>query len=677
VVPAHFFAILKRHGLSASLFAGAAIAGLTPVADGDLWWHLAAGREMVHRGAILGTDPFSVSAAGRPWINVHWLFQLAAYGIHQLGGLSGLVIAKCLVVGLAALLSFTALPRKKGNPSRAIFAVFFLASLIAARHLLLLRPVIATLLFLSIYFLALERFRHEGLARWILPLVLFQIAWANCQGLFALGPAVVGAYAVGAAVGAAFGARRSFPFAAESPARLTPRRQLGWLLLTSLLCLAGSCATPFGLRALALPVELLTRLVPNQGNPFALVAENVPPFLLERSSPAEFWHLKWFIGLVALSFLASARRTLLSHLVLVLGFTGLALMANRNVLLFYWMATPIAAMNAAPLVRRTLLSLRRYRAPFFARWVSRAAVASLLLLAGTAAAHESNLAEPAPFRVPVESARIIGQGGGEGAVFAADHHGGYLIWSLYPRFRPYIDTRLVLRSAGEYANYLELAKEPERFDEFQRRHGFKYVLLPVVYPDRYCALIAHLYASAAWRLVFTNGAETLFAARTPGEDDGWDLGSPATTDRILADAGERFGNSPRLLASARLQLATLDIVTGEVREADRILAATTGVEADALRARSKLASSDIEAADAIGQELLKADANDVRTLDLLALVYAKRGQLGQATNYLRRALAIDPFDDEASTLLAGLEEHRVENGVLPVLKDKGQVSWGP
>jgi Flp pilus assembly protein TadD len=133
------------------------------------------------------------------------------------------------------------------------------------------------------------------------------------------------------------------------------------------------------------------------------------------------------------------------------------------------------------------------------------------------------------------------------------------------------------------------------------------------------------------------------------------------------------------LASTRLHLATLDVVVGELREADRILAATAGPEADALRARSKLASSDLEAADAIGQRLLKADAHDVRTLDLLALVYAKRGQLGEATTYLRRALAIDPFDDEASSLLAGMEEHQVENAgrVLPIMKDKGWVSRGP
>jgi tetratricopeptide (TPR) repeat protein len=248
-----------------------------------------------------------------------------------------------------------------------------------------------------------------------------------------------------------------------------------------------------------------------------------------------------------------------------------------------------------------------------------------------------------------------------GTIFAADHQGGYLIWSLYPDFRPYIDTRLVLRTPDEFDQYLALSKEPERFDAFQERHGFRYVVLPVVYPDRYAGLIAHLYASARWRLVFTNGAEVLFAARSPGEDDGWDLGSPTTTDRVLADAGERFARSPRLLAAARLQLATLDIVVGEIPEANRILAETPGPEADALRARSKLLSSDIEAADEMGQALLRADGNDVRTLDLLALVHARRGQIVQATKYLRRALAIDPFDDEATTLLARLEEHHEPN----------------
>src|SRR6185312_11448936 len=71
-----------------ALGVGAFLAGLTAISDGDIFWHLAAGREMVHRRAWLHTDPFTLSAAGRPWVDVHWLFQLAGYGIYRLGGLA-------------------------------------------------------------------------------------------------------------------------------------------------------------------------------------------------------------------------------------------------------------------------------------------------------------------------------------------------------------------------------------------------------------------------------------------------------------------------------------------------------------------------------------------------------------------------------------------------------------
>ena len=43
----------------AALFVGAFVIALDPIADGDIFWHLAAGREMVHRHALLDTDTFT------------------------------------------------------------------------------------------------------------------------------------------------------------------------------------------------------------------------------------------------------------------------------------------------------------------------------------------------------------------------------------------------------------------------------------------------------------------------------------------------------------------------------------------------------------------------------------------------------------------------------------------
>src|SRR6478735_1026242 len=109
-MPMTFPAALLRFrspALGCALACAVASTGLSPVADGDVWWHLAAGREMVARGALLFSDPFSVSAAGRTWVDVHWLFQLAVFGLHRAFGLAGLVWAKCALLALGAVLLYS------------------------------------------------------------------------------------------------------------------------------------------------------------------------------------------------------------------------------------------------------------------------------------------------------------------------------------------------------------------------------------------------------------------------------------------------------------------------------------------------------------------------------------------------------------------------------------------
>ena len=52
--------------------------------------------------------------------------------------------------------------------------------------------------------------------------------------------------------------------------------------------------------------------------------------------------------------LTALHRLRLSHALLLLGFTVLALSSNRNVLLLYWVGAPIAALYLAPALRRWL-----------------------------------------------------------------------------------------------------------------------------------------------------------------------------------------------------------------------------------------------------------------------------------------------------------------------------------
>jgi hypothetical protein len=644
-----------RHVWAALLFVGAASAGLTAAADGDVWWHLAAGREMSARGGWLMTDPFSSGAAGRPWIDVHWLFQLTAYAIHARVGLAGLVACKCLLVGGSAIALLDAVRGQRlAAWTRPLLVTLLVSALVAARSLILVRPVIVTLLCVALFFRELERFRVDPAPRRIVRLTLVQLVWSNCQGLSALGPALVGAYAVAAGLDATCGARAWWPFAREGGAGAVRRFQR--LLLAVAAGAAASLATPFGWRGVALSAALFERLVPGQRNVYAQsVAENVPPFLFERWSGGELWHLQAAFALLGVALLAGGRRLSLSHALLLLGFGGLALLANRNVLLFYWVAAPIAALHLAGAARRWA----RWGGPRLARRVvlgaNALALTFVLGVSSVAAAREPSLAEPSPFRVPVESARQLAGMPGEGALFSADHYGGYLIWRLYPRFRPYIDTRLVLRSPAEFAEYLALAEEPERFDAFQEKHGFRYVVLPSAFPDRYLALIGHLYRSPDWKLVYTDGSEVLFA-RSDLATRAWDLGAALTTDQILGELATRYAGQPELLATARLHLATLQIVVGHSAQAERVLSATRSDEADALLARVRLAAGDWQGARAMAEEQLGRDREDVRSLSLLSQIALSQGDLVHGLSLAQRALSVDPFDAEASSILDRLRE---------------------
>src|SRR5450432_99957 len=646
---------------SLALAAGAFVIGLAPLADGDLWWHLAAGRELVRTRAFLMTDPFSSGAAGRPWSDVHWLFQLVAYGIHVLGGLRALVFGKSALVAAGSLVLLAGVARVAGSKARDVFVPVFLIALFTTRSLLLLRPIIPTLVFVSLFFFLLECFRREGRLALLVPLPLLQIAWANVQALSMLGPALVSMYAFAMATWAFFGGARWFPFTEECGASVDARRATRGLVAILALCLAACFVTPYGARAIALPFSLLQRLLPTAGNAYsANIAENVPPFSLERTGPGYFGHVSVYLGLLGLC-LATSRRLLLSHVVVVVALVSLALAGNRNVLLLYWLGTPIAIISVMPTLRRLRVAFFRRRARFVPRWLGRATLACVMIAATTAAARETSFAEAASWRAPVESARVIRARGGEGSIFAADQFGGYLIWTLGPRFRPYMDTRLVLRSEQEFEEYLAVVDNPALFDEWERDKGFEYVVLPVLYPDRYLPLIAHLYASDRWGLIYTDGSETLFARKEHSAGQGgteiWSLGSVEVTDRILASLARRFADAPQLLEVAHVQLATLEMTVGEASGAERALADSSTPAAEALRARCRLAVGDLDGAAAIAELALAQDASDIRSLDVMAVIAARHGDSMKALDFLHRALDVDPFDGEAGQLLARLEDH--------------------
>jgi hypothetical protein len=639
---------------AAALGVAVFLSGLSASADGDIFWHLAAGRWIWSEGALLTTDPFSSGAAGRPWADVHWLFQLGAYAVHSVAGLKGLILVKAVLVAAGALVLLLTVRARAGERSALGFALGLGLALFVAREFLLLRPVIVTLLFLALFFASLERFRQRPHWAVLAPLPFLQVLWSNVQGLAPLGVWLVLSYGVAFLLDARFGSKRWFPFARES-AQPVAFRGGAVLLLTGGVVAAASALTPYGLSGLSLPWRLFGRLLPSADNVYAQnIIENVPPLALDPALNGQFWHLKWFVGLSLFALVVARRRLVLSQLLVFAGLLLLGLLANRNLLLLYWLGLPILSLwLAAPLRRAALLAAPRAR--LGALWAGRLTLAGLLGLAGVAAAREPDLGQPAPFRVPQVGAELL-RSRPAGSVFSADHYGGYLIWTLFPAQRPYLDTRLVLRSAAEFREFLGVVDAPQRFDEFERRHGFGAVVLPTVYPDRYLPLISHLYRSPRWKLLFTDGSETLFVRRERYGDRGLSLDDPAVTRRIVADIERRYAAEPRVARAARLSLATLALALLEFDAAEQALLGDPSPEAAALRARARLLRGETDDAEQRARRLLEREPGDVRSLNLLALASLERGERDQAFHFLRRAAKAAPFDPETETIVRNLEE---------------------
>jgi hypothetical protein len=92
--------------------------GFTEMMGSDLWWHLAAGREIIQTGTLWLVDDWSFTELGSPWHNHEWLADLLFYGWASLLGVPSLVYWKWLLIIASFGLLQHVLTRVSGSARR-------------------------------------------------------------------------------------------------------------------------------------------------------------------------------------------------------------------------------------------------------------------------------------------------------------------------------------------------------------------------------------------------------------------------------------------------------------------------------------------------------------------------------------------------------------------------------
>lgn len=454
--------------------------------DIDFWWHLGTGEIIAHTGAVPGTDPFSYTAAGRPWIAHEWLWELGVFRIYACGGFALAVLASALLVTLTYAVLYRLLRRLGANEILA-GALTLWAAVLALPNLGV-RPRELTFLFVALFARYLLLYREGTVQRlWVLPIAM--AVWVNVHGAFVLGIALLALVAAGET------------FAWWRVGGRSPRH----LVVVGGLTLAAVALNPSGPRMLLYPFSYYF----GDGNPsLRIVTEFQSPDFHEPMS------LLFAAGLAAFMVFGVRRgRQAVPDAILVTAFTLSALVSTRQISVAALVLAPLLALRLCERFQlaRELPPPRLPRGLTALNWI---VLAALLAGGGIYAAradtwHRIQLAAtPDAGLMPVAGARFIEEHELPGAVFNHQAWGGYLIHAWHPRRRVFIDGRIDMYGPDIVREYTAVVNIQPQWESVLEKYDVRTVLVPTQSP-----LSVLLSTHPRWDRLFEGPVEDVFVRR--------------------------------------------------------------------------------------------------------------------------------------------------------------------
>ena len=446
-----------------------AMAVRTPV-DTDMYWHLRTGQYILQTHTIPIADPFSWTAFGTPWVNVHWLSQIVLYMTYALGGLPGLAL---LVAALVMLAFVFVWKQMEGGPFVRAFIVVLAAA--TAGAVWTPRSQMATFVFTPLigYLVYLYKWKQTD-RLWLIPIVF--VLWVNMHGGYISGFMLLGAVLAGEIV--------NHVMHFEGPEVLSWRR---WrkLLIIALISGAVLIINPYTVGALLLPFKTV-----NIGVLQDFIQEWAAPNFHELFQQPMLWML--LLTLVIIGW--SGRRLDASDAALLVSFVYISFLARRNIGLFALICAPILSRHAAALIARSRWGQRRLSPgnPML-NWL-------LLMLIGIAALLKVILPlTPAMQQqgenkvLPVGAVDWITQNQPSGKMFNSYNWGGYLLWRLWPQYPVYADGRTDVYDNSFLREYLSIVTGQEDASQIFDERGIGFVVIEPESP-----LVRQLVQSGKW-----------------------------------------------------------------------------------------------------------------------------------------------------------------------------------
>jgi hypothetical protein len=454
------------------------------VLDLDVWLHLKAGDWIIQHHAMPHTDPFSRTAAGRPWIAYSWIYELLLSFGYRWFGLVGLGLAGTIVTLAVAYTVFWMVNRLSG---RFWFSCMLaIAACYSFLFNIMPRPAFVSMALLCVMLTLILEARRSGRVQLLYWLPLIFLLWANVHIQFVYGIFLLGIF-VAISLAERLMTRFGFSAAWLLPTTLPANK----LLIVLAACVLATCIGPYSFHLYQVVFSYSKAKVP-----YSIVAELQP---LDFRSPRHYVELL----LAGAAFFAVGWNKKIDAFKLAL-LAACSFVAFRTLRDAWFICIPAAACIAdlRPVQAERLHPAR------FPRIIAVAAVVclSLLLVAPKLDFDTVGLDRAVRADFPADAADFIRQHHVEGPLYNTFRWGDFLMWYL-PEYPVAIDGRTDL-----YGDEMV-----ERFT--MTAGGFSYAQDPdlnasrVVLLQRRTPLVKFLTTDPQFELVYQDDVAVVFRRR--------------------------------------------------------------------------------------------------------------------------------------------------------------------
>lgn len=312
-----------------------------PLIDTDFWWHLKTGEWILSHGTVPYVDLYTYMDADKPWIDLHWGFQVLITLLHRAGGIPLVTLAKAFTITAAVAIAWSATPLPLPTWKKALLWILPIICIVGRGNE---RPEMLSQLFLATWIWIVRRSEQQPRLIWWLPLV--QLIWVNCHGLFVLGPVVGCCFAIDAGL-------RHFMRGRFDLDRRTSGPRLRSIGIVAGMVALACFINPYFVQGALFPLTLFRKFRDEKEFYSQNIGEFRPPidFFAQHGFSSIYLVSELFLFLLAAGsliwLLVFYQRWSPLRLLLLAGFSYLAWQATRNTNIFALVAGWVATENFA------------------------------------------------------------------------------------------------------------------------------------------------------------------------------------------------------------------------------------------------------------------------------------------------------------------------------------------